>query len=253
MQWPQVQDMSWGSIFLLQESWQVISPLLFLPPQELNTGVFLYPSYVVVVAGNISCKDPREHSHENDSEAISNFNLHFAAKSAPTSILSTPVASPRRSSNVDLFDPSINFPQDFNEILRASPAKTLHSPDRSPFRSPGSHSPYLNPNIQEGSQLHKHSSRVWPENNAHPLPLPPRASSPAQSSAQHQSSIMHHPAESSPSMKGQWQKGKLIGRGSFGSVYHATNLYAVHFFCSWTIICFKVCFFYSYSRAFLFS
>lgn len=172
---------------------------------------------MVVETGNTSsCKDHRELSHDHDSENVSNLRLHFAAKSAPNSIFSSPVTSPRRSSNVDFYD-----------ILKVSPAKTAQSPDRSPLRSPGSH---LN---QEGSQLHKFSSRVWPENNhvdanPHPLPLPPKASpQTAHSSPQHQPSIVHLNTENLPSMKGQWQKGKLIGRGSFGSVYHATNLYAL--------------------------
>ncbi|XP_020219286.1 mitogen-activated protein kinase kinase kinase 5 [Cajanus cajan] len=179
-----------------------------------------------VLAGNTSsCKNHRELSHDNDSENVSNLRLPLAAKSAPNSIFSSPVTSPRRSSNVDFYDPSIIFPQDFNDILKVSPpAKTAQSPERSPLRSPRSH---LNP---EGcqSQPHKFCSRVWPENNhvdAHPLPLPPRASpQPANSSPQHQPSILHLNTENSPSMKGQWQKGKLIGRGSYGSVYHATNL-----------------------------
>ncbi|XP_027355560.1 mitogen-activated protein kinase kinase kinase 5-like [Abrus precatorius] len=176
-----------------------------------------------VLAGNTSsCKVHKEVSHDNDSENISNLRLRSSAKSAPTSIFSSPVTSPRRSSNVDLHDPSLNFPQDFHDILKVSLPKTTQSPDRSPL-----HSPYLNPNIQEGSQLHKFCSRVWPESNhvdAHPLPLPPRASLPAQSCSQHQPVIVHHTTENSPSLKGQWQKGKLIGRGSYGSVYHATNL-----------------------------
>lgn len=182
--------------------------------------------------GNSSCKGPREHSHDNDSEGISNLKLHFAAKSAPTSIFSSPVTSPRRSSNADLFDPSISFLQDFNDICRVLPAKTAHSPDRSPLRSLGNQSPNLNPNSQGGSQHPNFGSRLWSEKinvDAHPLPLPPRASPPAQSSAQHQSNIMHHTTENSLSMNGQWQKGKPIGRGSYGTVYHATNLYAVHF------------------------
>ncbi|WVZ20187.1 hypothetical protein V8G54_007509 [Vigna mungo] len=177
-----------------------------------------------------SCKDHTEHSQDNDSENVSDLRLHFSAKSAPNSIFSSPVTSPRRSSNVDFYDPSIIFHQDFNDILRVSPVKTAQSPDRTPLRSPGS---LLNP---EGcqSQLHKHSSRVLPENNhvdAHPLPLPPRASPPpAQSPPQHQPSIVHLTVDNSPSMKGQWQKGKLIGRGSYGSVYHATNLYVLHLY-----------------------
>ncbi|CAL0319020.1 unnamed protein product [Lupinus luteus] len=176
-----------------------------------------------ILAGNSSCKDPRELSQRS----ISNMKLHFAAKSAPTSILCSPVTSPRRASNADLFDPSVDFHQEFNDILKVSLARTVRSPDHSPLRSPQSHSPYLSTNTEDGSKQPKYCSRVWPENNhvdAHPLPLPPKASSPIQSCTQHQSSIMHHTTENSPSMKGQWQKGKLIGRGSFGSVYHGTNL-----------------------------
>ncbi|CAL5204639.1 unnamed protein product [Lathyrus oleraceus] len=183
-----------------------------------------------LVTSNSSCKDTRKHSHDNDCEGVTNGKLQFAARSAPTSIFSSPVTSPRRLSNVDLFDPSINFPQDFNDILRM-PAKTSHSPDLSPRRSLGNHSPKHHYTIQGGSHSHqsKFCTRVWPENNhadAHPLPLPPRASpQPQQSPSQHQpSSTMHHSTENFHSMKGQWQKGKLIGRGSFGSVYHATNL-----------------------------
>lgn len=191
-------------------------------------------SCVIVNTGNSSCKDPREEiSRDNDSEGISNLKFHSAAKSAPTSIFSSPVTSPRRLSSVDLIDPSINFHHDFNDILKVSSAKTAHnSPERSPIRSSGKHSLNLNPNNQGVSQPYKFCSRVWPESNhvdAHPLPLPPRASPPTQSPAHHHSSAVHHTTENSPSMKDRWQKGKLIGRGSFGSVYHATNLYAVHF------------------------
>lgn len=185
---------------------------------------------MLIDTGNSSCKDHRKHSHDNDSEGISNLKSQFAAKSAPTSIFSSPVTSPRRLSNVDLFDPFTNFPQDFNDILRVLPTKTAHSPDLSPRRSLGNHGPNLNHTIHGGFQHSKFFSRVWPENNhvdAHPLPLPPRASPPPQSPAQHQSSVAtHHTTENFHSMKGQWLKGKLIGRGSFGSVYHATNLYA---------------------------
>lgn len=56
----------------------------------------------------------------------------------------------------------------------------------------------------------------------HPLPLPPGAIT------------IHSPSSSIPQvatkpepvpMKSQWQKGKLIGRGTFGSVYVASNRY----------------------------
>ncbi|XP_015934263.1 mitogen-activated protein kinase kinase kinase 5 isoform X1 [Arachis duranensis] len=172
-----------------------------------------------VLSGNIAYKDPQEHSHESYSETISELKLHYAAKSAPTSVLSSPVTSPRRSSNLDFYDPSLHLFQDFNETFKVSPAKTLHSPDLSSLRS---RSPFHTPNnIREGSQPYNLCSKERPESNAHPLPLPPKSPSPSPA----QSTIMHQTSEISPSMKkGQWQKGKLIGRGSFGSVYHATNL-----------------------------
>ncbi|MED6218255.1 hypothetical protein PIB30_025178 [Stylosanthes scabra] len=162
------------------------------------------PSTSTLLSGNVTYRDPQEHSHDN----YSDLKLHYAAKSAPTSIISSPVTSPRRSSNGEFYDPFIHFTQEFNETLKVSPPRTLHSPDLSPRRG---WSLFHNPNnIREGSR---------PENNAHPLPLPPKSPLPAQST------IMHQTSEISPSVKkGPWQKGKLIGRGSFGSVYHATNL-----------------------------
>lgn len=64
------------------------------------------------------------------------------------------------------------------------------------------------------------------ENNAppvavHPLPLPPRAGLTSPPAAATFSHAMVK-SESLP-MKSQWKKGKLIGRGTFGSVYVATN------------------------------
>lgn len=222
-------------------------------------------SYVAIDAGHSSCKDPKVPSHDIDSKSICNSRLRVAAKSAPTSVVCSPVTSPRRSSNVDFFDPFISIPQEFHDnlvshSLKVSPYVTVQSPDHSSLRSPGSHSPYLNPKIQDGPQHHVIFSRVWPENNhvdAHPLPLPPGASPSGQSSVQRQSSAMHHSTENPPPMKGQWQRGKLIGRGTFGIVYHATNLYAI---CSivllasgysLAILCFRLCFFFGLHMCFL--
>lgn len=201
-----------------------LSPLL-LHFKKLNIGDPSL-SYFAVNAGHSSCKDPKVLSHDIDFESIYNSRLRGAAKSAPT--------SPRRSSNVDLFGPFITKSQEFHDnrvshSLKVSPYLAVQSPDRS-LHSPRNHSPYPNTKIQDGSQNHNFFSRVWPENNhvdAHPLPLPPRASPSAQLSVQSQSSGIHHSTENPPSMKGQWQKGKLIGRGTFGSVFHATNLYAI--------------------------
>ncbi|GAU36143.1 hypothetical protein TSUD_316720 [Trifolium subterraneum] len=282
----------------------------------------------------------RRPAHDSDFEGISNTKWQFSTKSAPTSILSSPVTSPHRLSSVDLFDPSNNFCQDFNDIMRMPaktaltpdlsprrslgnhspnyhhtiqdfpqdfndmlrlpakttrspdlsprlgnhnpnyrhtiqdfkdvsrlpakttrspdlsprrslgnrspnyrhtiqdfndmsrlPAKTTRSPDLSPRRSLGNHSPNHHHTSQGGSHSHRfqYCIRVGNENNyvdGYPLPLPPRASPPPQQSpAQHQTNVtLHHSTGNFHSMKGQWQKGKLIGRGSLTSVYMATNI-----------------------------
>lgn len=229
----------------------------------LNIGD-VFPSYVVVNAGHCSCKNPRALSHDTEAESSYNSRRRVVAKSAPTSVHSSPVTSPRRSSNVDFYDPSISIPQEFHDNFvghssKVSPLLSVHGPDHSSLYSPESHSPHLNPKIQDGPQHHKFLSWVSPENNhvdGHPLPLPPGAS-PAASSVQRQSSAMHHSTENPPSMKGQWQKGKLIGRGTFGSVYHATNLYAIHLLFllpsvySLAVIYFILCFFFVLLMSFL--
>jgi len=188
------------------------------------------PSYVAFVnTGHSSLKNRRAVSHGNDSEVNPHLNLGVAAKpkSAPTSVVNSPDTSPYRSNNIDFFDPTFNFYSEVNDKLKMLSARSVHSPDHSPIHCPLSLTRYFNPKIEEGSQNHKFFSKVCPENNhvdAHPLPLPPRASSPAQLSVLHQSNAIHHATENMPSVKGQWQKGKLIGRGTFGSVFHATNL-----------------------------
>jgi len=107
----------------------------------------------------------------------------------------------------------------------ASPSPTSHpSPQR---RSPGHHTKTLSgPLSPIHSKLSLEISMVRRESTAppvsvHPLPLPPGAPLPSPSSA---STFSNARAESLP-MKNQWQKGKLIGRGTFGSVYVATNRY----------------------------
>ncbi|WVY91316.1 hypothetical protein V8G54_036830 [Vigna mungo] len=175
------------------------------------------------LTGHSSLKNRRAASHGNDSEVNPHLNLGVAAKpkSAPTSVVTSPDTSPYRSNNIDFFDSTFNFSSEVNDKLKVLSAKSVHSPDHSPIHCPLSLTRYFNPKIEEGSQNHKFLSKVCPENihvDAHPLPLPPRASSPAQLSVLHQSSTIHHTTENMPSVKGQWQKGKLIGRGTFGSL-----------------------------------
>ncbi|KAG5040123.1 hypothetical protein JHK85_012599 [Glycine max] len=66
----------------------------------------------------------------------------------------------------------------------------------------------------------RHESNAPPV-GVHPLPLPPGA---ALTSPPAAATFSHAVAKSeSFPMKSQWKKGKLIGRGTFGSVYVATN------------------------------
>ncbi|ESW32812.1 hypothetical protein PHAVU_001G019100 [Phaseolus vulgaris] len=181
------------------------------------------------VTDHSSLINRRAVSHGYDSEGNPHLHLGVCAKpkSAPTSVVTSPDTSPYRSNNRDFFDPTFTFSLEVNDKLRMLSAKSVHSLDHSPIQCPLSLTRHFNPKIEEGSQSNKFLSKVSPENNhvdAHPLPLPPRASPPAQLSVLHQSSTIYHATESIPSVKGQWQKGKLIGRGTFGSVFHATNL-----------------------------
>ncbi|KAL6220443.1 hypothetical protein ACLB2K_008199 [Fragaria x ananassa] len=123
--------------------------------------------------------------------------LDFPVRSAPSSPCASPRFSPRRTPG-DLGTPSRN---------QGSPTA------RSPLRQPQGSSP-LHPLLSVASEVH-------------PLPLPPGASLPPPSVPPSPSLLSPQPAvtpkqESQP-IKGQWQKGKLIGRGTFGSVYVATN------------------------------
>ncbi|XP_008792685.1 mitogen-activated protein kinase kinase kinase 5 [Phoenix dactylifera] len=172
-----------------------------------------------------------------------NFRLNIPAKSAPTSGFSSPVRSPRRLSHADISTSGI-VPQGFQHWSspevpskdmmtifspQASPEKIISSPERSPLYSPARKSPVLRSRNPSAPPSPLHSKKfpenpvTWHENNSnisvHPLPLPPGAPAPSQSSFGHQTAAK---TEVLP-MTGQWQKGKLIGSGTFGNVYEATN------------------------------
>ncbi|KAI4386697.1 hypothetical protein MLD38_004607 [Melastoma candidum] len=154
-----------------------------------------------------------------------------AARSAPTSPLSI---SARR-----------NFSREFLQYYHITPKPTniWSAPEmptgqsfpsahelsaysfEAPLPSPPVKSPAKSAKNMMGSvsSLHPKSlSTAWQDSNAnasvHPLPLPPSAALHSPSSRP-QASIM---TETMP-LKGQWKKGKLIGRGTFGSVHVASN------------------------------
>ncbi|CAN6721939.1 unnamed protein product [Malus baccata var. baccata] len=135
------------------------------------------------------------------------------SRSAPTS----PAVTPRRSTPTGDFFTSFGAPHEQNQDAfppKLSPNRPAHSPSHSPT----SRSPRFNQKISNGNAFPLHSlerAESISQVSAHPLPLPPPP----------QQSVMQYNAEalSTSSIKGQWQKGKLIGRGTFGSVYLATN------------------------------
>ena len=183
----------------------------------------------------------REKFQDKSSPEIMNFQLNIPAKSAPSSGFSSPVCSPRRFSNADFSStmapaqgplvwsaPSTQS-TDFMGVS-FSPEKYAGVPDRSSFSS-ALRSPILMPRNTSAPPSPMHS-KLYPDNNIsriegngsvsfHPLPLPPGASSPMQTGFTTQSA----PKVEMPSVAGQWQKGKLLGSGTFGCVYEATNRY----------------------------
>lgn len=106
---------------------------------------------------------------------------------------------------------------------------TAFSTENSPLHSPRNISPFRNPKSPNGpaSPLNARrsvdicSTRRDNVSNleVHPLPLPPVAAMPSQSLPV---PLVTAKPEPTP-MKSQWQKGRLIGRGTFGSVYVASN------------------------------
>ncbi|KAK0577617.1 hypothetical protein LWI29_035826 [Acer saccharum] len=177
----------------------------------------------------------------NVESANHNLRVNASPRSAPTS----PAVSPQRTKTADIFSSfwASQKIEDWStvEVLESgrsagntsplSPVKrTVHSTGHSPFPSPTMQSPEITPRRDNKFSFplhpkqHSQNSNDRPESSrvtAHPLPLPPGASPPPQSSMP---AVMNHYIEMpTASLKGQWQKGKLIGRGTFGSVYIATN------------------------------
>ncbi|KAI3758987.1 hypothetical protein L6452_06560 [Arctium lappa] len=131
--------------------------------------------------------------------------LDVPPRSAPATTFTSPALSPKRFSTVDIFDSAFAVPQE----LRLSPPSR-----RSPVHSPTSQSPYPKPHLLNNKSPPERTESN--NTNVHPLPLPPGVSRPVSSRPSFDKS-------DGQSTKGQWQKGKLLGRGTYGSVYEATN------------------------------
>ncbi|XP_058010493.1 mitogen-activated protein kinase kinase kinase 5 isoform X2 [Hevea brasiliensis] len=173
-----------------------------------------------------------------------NFKANVPTRSAPTSPFSSPVLSPQTLTSVADLLPYYQMIAKGNQVWSAPEMATIDIPglpppaffdytafnsDSSPLHSPPSRSPRRNPRSPNGpasplnAKLSIETLTPGRESNAnfevHPLPLPPGAARPSVSTPVPQ---VIAKAESMP-LKSQWQKGKLIGRGTFGSVYVASN------------------------------
>lgn len=197
----------------------------------------------------------KEKFQDKNCDETLNFRLNIPAKSAPSSGFSSPAQSTQGLSNVDFSSTAISI-RDTNvwsawsyDAMGSSPpsdspdkfaGRQERSPLSSPLRSPvlRSRNPSARPSPTHPKLfLVNHVCR--PDGNGsasfHPLPLPPSVS-PKQINASHQ---LIPKAEMS-SVAGQWQKGKLLGSGTFGCVYEATNRYINHFFSIMIIVSFSV-------------
>ncbi|KAL3351586.1 hypothetical protein AABB24_019922 [Solanum stoloniferum] len=178
----------------------------------------------------------RRFSQDKNSEGVEeNFRLNVPARSAPGSGFTCPNLSPKGYSTVDLFHPT--FHQGSSPSATSSDrwvgysaqlltARVTQSADHSPLSSPTRQNPVNKTWNHQNVVVHSHHKSLpespvdWPEgNNVHPLPLPPGVSQQPQLPTTQNNTDK----PDIPYVKGQWQKGKLLGRGTYGSVYEATN------------------------------
>ncbi|XP_060199511.1 mitogen-activated protein kinase kinase kinase 5-like [Lycium barbarum] len=160
--------------------------------------------------------------HQDLNDEGVEFRLNVPARSAPSSGFTSPVPSPERFSTQDLFHPPFHQASSSPSeaySFQLSPTRVINSADHSPLSS-------LRNN--RSVAVHSHhkslpeSSLAWNEANninVHPLPLPPGVSRQPELGTIH--SNMDKPCVSPT--KGQWLKGKLLGRGTYGSVFEATH------------------------------
>ncbi|XP_030440844.2 mitogen-activated protein kinase kinase kinase 5 isoform X1 [Syzygium oleosum] len=162
-----------------------------------------------------------------------NFRLNVPTRSVPTSPFISPALSPQRKSLGDLLPyyltPRGNNTWSAPEMPIGSPSPSFLEHNGSPLPSPQTKTPRRSSKSSWGSASPMHhkssveNSTAWRESNVqagvHPLPRPPGAALPSHSPPNAQVTVK---AESLP-LKSQWKKGRLIGRGTFGSVYVASN------------------------------
>lgn len=172
--------------------------------------------------------------------------IDVSMRSAATSPSCSPVPSPQRLQCQDKI-PYLYMVRKGNQgwsapempnsdHLGAFPYPVHHdysafSTESSPHHSPPNRSPCRSIKSGPASPLHPRlsletsGSRHEGFSSVHRLPLPPGATVSLPSTPAPQGTTKSEPV----SMNCQWQKGKLIGRGTFGSVYVASNRYTYLF------------------------
>lgn len=168
--------------------------------------------------------------------AENNFHQYFPARSAPSSGYSSPVLSPQRYGTVDLIRPAFQVPLDLDisssdRVSKFHRLSSLPTPENSPLHSPTSQSPTKHEKLRNCNGVFMHSHNKPPPEcsgarndtnggNVHPLPRPPTVSRTSPTTTRHS-----FEKSDISSIKGLWQKGRPIGRGTYGSVYIATHRY----------------------------
>ncbi|MED6185306.1 hypothetical protein PIB30_055820 [Stylosanthes scabra] len=179
---------------------------------------------------------------DNRSPRSENYGVSHSGKSSSNSPFASPKISPRRASTDDFIPYHYVAPKgnQFWSAPEISSSETSLHPvfdlstsgtDTSPRLSPHGRAQLLLFKCASGPPSPLHTSlmnETTPARRAegnsvsvHRLPLPPMPNllSPTAGTGYSQAAVK---SESLP-MKSQWKKGKLIGRGTFGSVYVGTN------------------------------
>ncbi|OMO56724.1 hypothetical protein CCACVL1_26322 [Corchorus capsularis] len=220
------------------------TPLSLSAPTSRTTSLAVplpLPLPVPEGDGEQRLPSPNDVGHGKGDFSQDEFRINATVmKSVSTSPLSSsPVISPHRKSTGDMFLPYMvptgNLAWSAPEMAIDNtglppPAfydyNAYNSTEHTPLPSPPNRSPRRRYRSQSGSSSPIHQmlsleiSSIRPD--VHRLPLPPVSALASPSASTPHVTTKAEPLPILP-MNSQWQKGKLIGRGTFGSVYVASN------------------------------
>ncbi|KAG6537441.1 hypothetical protein ZIOFF_002535 [Zingiber officinale] len=212
-----------------------------------RTSSHVYPEQEDILLNKSSIRDrrlPQEPNYASTKDITLNIPAKSVIISEFLSPAGSPVHTPRRSTGVAFLASLIgtrglhvlsapDIPHDSVAAFSSQTSpKKMQSPEHSPVYSlatkrhisrPRNHSAPASP---LDIAMHSESLTAWHDSggnvNVHPLPLPPGASPSKQSALSYPCSLK----VDVPVVANQWKKRKLIGSGTFGNVYEATNSYS---------------------------